>query len=654
MFLARVVNHSHICFEEEHLKAFHNFPWLAGVDIFQLDYLYDEEEKEKKRSQEILYLIAIAEGITDESVNPKNLRRELRQIELQYHISLPTLQNRRKAAVRLYQLAEQLMQKAPEKESTRVGQIFPWVLKGGKGYPRRYFEKIIRLPFENTTIPVPAYYNELLTRHYADYFEVHKVWNMHEYPFFEKQRADLETLNQGSILSGFHIHAAMLLREPEDLNGYLKEKAGEYLQRIGLEQSHAIEDILSGNKEAFMKKLASCQEFAITLGTYIEKHRGEARESTKRIVNVLERYCECLYQSTRNIEEGKLRENLQKLEEVYKEAETCIRDDIIEKKEILFLPIGPREWRGMQDLYEAINRAEDAEIYIVPLPLMEKDPFGRVMTSETEMDVDIQVEEYPELKDLVDWKDYDLSVHRPDTIYFQNPYDNENPVLTVPPDFYAKNLRNYTKELVFIPFAKTNEFGKDDWPDQYNLKYYVTAPGIFYADKVYVQSENIKEQYVNKLVSFAGQGMEKYWRRKIQINPFTNKRTEKHKKALLYCIGLNELNVQGDIFINAVKKRIRAFLKAESRIKTELFLYPSNREEWKKVNSNLSEELFSLFETEAAEDHFLKVNDREESMPEMADRVADEFTAYYGSPSPFVLAFVNRKKPVMIADYNEE
>lgn len=38
LFLGRVVGKRRICFEEEHLERFHQFPYIAGVDIFVLDY----------------------------------------------------------------------------------------------------------------------------------------------------------------------------------------------------------------------------------------------------------------------------------------------------------------------------------------------------------------------------------------------------------------------------------------------------------------------------------------------------------------------------------------------------------------------------------------------------------------------------------------
>lgn len=43
LFLGRVVGKQRICFEQEHLDRFHQFPYIAGVDIFVLDCVSRDE-----------------------------------------------------------------------------------------------------------------------------------------------------------------------------------------------------------------------------------------------------------------------------------------------------------------------------------------------------------------------------------------------------------------------------------------------------------------------------------------------------------------------------------------------------------------------------------------------------------------------------------
>ncbi len=79
----------------------------------------------------------------------------------------------------------------------------------------------------------------------------------------------------------------------------------------------------------------------------------------------------------------------------------------------------------------------------------------------------------------------------------------------------------------------------------------------------------------------------------------------------------------------------------------KLCLYPPDREEWKKINRPLTEELFELINRDGRQLVELSGN-----IPPVAERIAESFNAYYGSPSPFVPAFVLQKKPVMISDYS--
>ena len=45
-YFLRITNGREINTNEEHLKRFHGFPFVAGVDVFPLDYISDDEEEE--------------------------------------------------------------------------------------------------------------------------------------------------------------------------------------------------------------------------------------------------------------------------------------------------------------------------------------------------------------------------------------------------------------------------------------------------------------------------------------------------------------------------------------------------------------------------------------------------------------------------------
>lgn len=193
LFLARIVNRNKICFAPEDLNANHNFPYLAGVDIFVKDYLYTDPEKEKARDDEVMHILAVADSIVDGSMQPDAAEEWLCKFGQQYGVRLDRTLDARHMGIALYRLAEQQMSRVAPEETDAIGQIFPFILKGGAGQSKAYYEQILRLPFENTTIPIPASYDSILRNRYGDYLKIHKVWGGHNYPFFEGQKEELQS-----------------------------------------------------------------------------------------------------------------------------------------------------------------------------------------------------------------------------------------------------------------------------------------------------------------------------------------------------------------------------------------------------------------------------------------------------------------------------
>ena len=67
------------------MKQFHNFPYIAGIDIFVLDYLYKDEQQEKHRCEEVKYIIAVADSIIAGEIAQPVKEANLIQLEQKYH-----------------------------------------------------------------------------------------------------------------------------------------------------------------------------------------------------------------------------------------------------------------------------------------------------------------------------------------------------------------------------------------------------------------------------------------------------------------------------------------------------------------------------------------------------------------------------------------
>ena len=86
LFLSRVVNSKRLCFDEDYLDTHYNFPYLACVDIFVMDYLYRDEETEKVRDKQIMELISMAYGLNKERLNLEKIADELALISAKYGV----------------------------------------------------------------------------------------------------------------------------------------------------------------------------------------------------------------------------------------------------------------------------------------------------------------------------------------------------------------------------------------------------------------------------------------------------------------------------------------------------------------------------------------------------------------------------------------
>ncbi|MBR4341413.1 MAG: LicD family protein [Lachnospiraceae bacterium] len=633
LFLSRVVNNKKICYDEEYLEEHYNFPWLAAVDIFVKDYLYIDPEKEKARDKDVLFLVTIADGIREKSFKENVARFNLKEIENKYHVKLPDISKERELCIALYKLAEKRMAEVKENESEEIGQIYPWILRGDKGQPKNYYEDAVRLPFEDITIPVPARYNEFLTHRYGNFCEIHKIWWAHTYPFFESQKKEMERVNGAPIID-FAFDKSMLDRPAKENGASLKVITKECLTELKRLVGECKE--LLTKEDEYINLLTEMQQLAVDLGTLIEQVKGETKEPAQKAVSSLEKLCEAIFL-------GSSSKDVAGIEEALKEAEEIIEHYIIGRKEILFLSIGPEEWRGLAPVYEECIKDEDVDVYIVPLPILPKDPLGQVKMSTEDIEKAVHLGDYPENINYTSWKEYDIAQHCPEKIYIQNSYDERNAYLTVPPQYYAKNIRRYTDELIFIPFSPTSEFEEKDATDMYALKHYAVSPGVIYSDKAIVQSENIKKHYVNKLTEFAGEDTRTVWEQKITTEGFPAAKNTSEKGTIL-CIGVNELVEKGEELLDTIKDYIKK-IKTENEGENITFtFYPDDRSQWDILNKDLAERVFKLIEEEAIKEGYGKLT----LIPKKADAVASEYASYYGSASPLVPAFTIKGKQVRL------
>ena len=151
--------------------------------------------------------------------------------------------------------------------------------------------------------------------------------------------------------------------------------------------------------------------------------------------------------------------------------------EIIDRKEIVFLVYKAKHWDRMEELYNKIMAEHDWDVFVINPPYYDKNYLGEFTQIHDE------AERLAEKIHVTSYDTFNFELHHPDCIVIQNPYDEYNKVTCIHPAFF--------------------------------MQYYCCMPGVVNADEVFVQSENMRSLYIEKLTEFAGEETRKIWEKKI-------------------------------------------------------------------------------------------------------------------------------------------
>lgn len=215
------------------------------------------------------------------------------------------------------------------------------------------------------------------------------------------------------------------------------------------------------------------------------------------------------------------------------------------KLEIVFMPYSASMWDCMESIWRAATQDQNCECYVVPIPYYER-------TSSLGLgDFHYEGQELPKYVPIVDYQTYDIRVRKPDVIYIHNPYDGNNRVTSVDPQFYSNELKKHTEMLVYVPYYVSN----GTIPEGHAL-----SPALQYVDKIIVQSEDIRNKYSEfispeKLIALGSPKIDRvlnYEKGKSDI-PKEWKKVVGDKKILLFNTSLTGLLKYGSVFIDKLK-----------------------------------------------------------------------------------------------------
>ena len=185
-FLARVVCKNRICFEEEYLKKHRGFPYIAGLDIFVHDNVSKDIKAQEQCEKTAEYIISVADAIEEGRINGDDELAALNRINSMCKTSVISLEDKCTERIELYEIAESVFASFQGENCDELTQMMPYSLYGNHmRIPAKYYNRLIRLPFENTTIPVPIGYDAMLRSRYGDYMKLIRNAGGHDYPFYE-------------------------------------------------------------------------------------------------------------------------------------------------------------------------------------------------------------------------------------------------------------------------------------------------------------------------------------------------------------------------------------------------------------------------------------------------------------------------------------
>lgn len=648
-YLTRVYTGNRIRMDKAYLEKFHGFPYVAGMDVFPIDYMAPTQKDDEMLCEQITILTTVAQSI--DLMESDEKEKYLEDLEAIFDAKFDRNRSLRR---QIYMLSDRLCGMFSEKDAEYVTSM---ALRTQNDYkvPKKCYQDVMHVPFEITTIPIPIGYDTILSIKYHDYMKSVRDGGAHEYPFYKRQE-DFYEQSHAPLFKKYRFSKDDLYRTELDEAGSLKSIAQNMLQIFGAAHTDMCHLALTGDWQTITVLCEDCQDGAIALGTKMEEVKGEGYSAVK----LLEEYCEILYTIHETIlSEGEIDDTVLKdiLDDILGRMTVEIDKQLLARKEVVFLPFKGETWNAMESVWKAASQDENTDVYVIPIPFYEKNNDGSMGMMHFDLNA------YPKNLPITDYNTFDFGLHRPDVIFFQNPYDEYNAAITVHPFFYAKNLKNYTEKLVYIPYFLIDEIKPSDERAVKTLEYFCTVPGVVHADRVIVQSEQMKNTYVNALTEFAGAETKSIWEYKIcglgsPIQDSMYKGIDKNdlpkdwqrvlydaegkkKKAVLYATGLGTLLEHEEKMLEKIEKTFAIF-QEQKDIALVWRPHPGIRSAIEKANPQLWEKYQELQEKYCSGGWGIL-----DDTPDASSRIS-LYDAYYGDTSDLVQAFKKFGLPVMI------
>ena len=364
---------------------------------------------------------------------------------------------------------------------------------------------------------------------------------------------------------------------------------------------------MSTEADEAIEILAACQEYALEVGNYIES----VADNYSLTISTLEDYCDCLFSLSNEIKgSGEHAVYAEILKKQLIAIDNSVNSELVPTRaEIVFLSYKASMSDSLESIYHAAKNDPNCDAIWIPIPYYERD--NNSIVGEMQLE---GAECYNETIECTDWQAYDIESQHPDAIFTFSPYDDWNKVTTVHPDFYCERLRNFTDELVYVPYFVLGDDVKEA---------FCTLPGCIYADKVFVQSESMRDRYIEFFgrrygtrfgdadAKFIALGSPKFdaainAKREDFSLPDEWKALANGKKIILYSITLEEILIKNTQYLSKLRNVIEVFRRRNDILlwwrphplteATYASMLPDLLDDYKKIVDEFKKEGWGIFD----------------------------------------------------------
>lgn len=297
---------------------------------------------------------------------------------------------------------------------------------------------------------------------------------------------------------------------------------------------------LTKNSSEFAEICALCQEIAIDLGNFLEEDFFHCRMA----VSKLEGFCEIIYKVFTSVSQE---------EPLISEAKKLLKDvksEIKKKYTIVFLPYKASMWDSLESIWWEAKQDQNCICYMIPIPYY-------TFADKEEPKLCYEGSLFPEYIEVQDYLKISLAAMRPDVIYIHNPFDNQNRVTSIHPEFYSSKLKQYTEMLVYVPYYLTGVTIPQE---------HLVLPAYENANKIVVQNDIQKKQLQlfypeTKILAIGNPKVDKllWLKNHKQDRPLEWKEQVGDKKLIMYNVSLHGFLHNNEQFLMKMKYVFQTF-----------------------------------------------------------------------------------------------